>query len=83
MTENLYWAIPEKIQRRSEDMDGIFRGIEESMWKFQGSIEKEVEFLGVFKKNSMASWFLTLGISSVTHNFAEFPWMKACFPRNF
>ena len=30
----------------------VVTGIEESMWIFQGSIEKEVELPGVFKKKS-------------------------------
>ena len=64
MPENLYWAIPEKIQRGFEDMDGIFRGIEgacgnsRKKWNFQGCSRKTPWLL------SMASWFLTLGIST-------------------
>ena len=48
-----------------------------SMWKFQGSIRKEVEYSGMFKKKSSwnlyGSCFLILGLQVVLYNFAEFP----------
>ena len=58
------------------------------MWKFQGSIKKDVELPGVFTKKlcgiSMA-WVLVfdLGISTkgVSHNFSGFAEIKACFLR--
>ena len=48
------------------------------MWKFQGSIKKEVEFLGVYKKKlcNFHDQVLVLDLG-VSHNFAEFPWVKA------
>ena len=57
------------------------------MWKFWGSIKKEVEFPGVFKKNpsgiSMDLGFWCWNFESVSHSFAEFPGVKACFCWNF
>ena len=65
----------------------ISRGIEERTWKFQGSIKKEVEFLGVFKKNScgisMGPHFLLSNFQGVSHNFVEFLGVKVCFLQNF
>ena len=54
------------------------------MWKFLGSIKKEAEFPGVLKENSCGlefPWVLLfdLGISKVSHNFAEILGVKACF----
>ena len=46
-----YGAIPEKIQTgRVEDME--FRDLINRMWKFLGSIQKEVEFPGLIQKKS-------------------------------
>ena len=45
---------------RTWDFQGYWR---RNMWKFQGSIKREVKFLGVYKKKSCnfhGSWFLTL-----------------------
>ena len=55
------------------------------MWKFQGSIKKEVEILGLIEKKTMwnfhGPWFLTLDFPrGVSQNFAEFAGVvKACF----
>ena len=58
------------------------------MWKFQGSIKKEVEFQGVLKKSSCGISFKGLdfwawNFQGVSHNFAEFPEVKACFIQIF
>ena len=46
------------------------------MYKFQGSIKKEVEFSGVFTKNSCGS---SMGLGfGLLRIFAEFPGVKAC-----
>ena len=58
----------------------------QKLWKFQGSIKKEVKLPGVFKKNSReisVGLDFDLGISRVSHNFAEFPRVKAFFLRDF
>ena len=60
---NWKWAIPEKIQTgglRTWNFQGYWR---KSMWKFQGSIKREVEFRGLFKKktwNFQGFWFFNL-----------------------
>ena len=46
-----HWTIPEK---------NPIEGVKYSMWKFQGSIKKEVEFPGVFKKK-LSGIFMGLG----------------------
>ena len=56
------------------------------MLKFQGSIKKEVEFLGVFTKTHVEfRWVLVsdIGISTkeMSHIFAEFAEVEACFLR--
>ena len=55
--------------------------------KFQGSIEKEVEFPGLLQKNScgisMGIGFWTWNFEGMSHNFAEFPGVKVCFLWNF
>ena len=55
--------------------------------EISGSIKEEVEFLGVFEKNSceisMVLVFLSWNFQGVSQNFAEFPWVKACFLWNF
>ena len=71
------WAIPEKIQTEVGWGHWNFRGYWwKSMWKFQGSIKKEVDYPGMFKTNSLwnfyRSCFLTLGLQVVLHNFAEY-----------
>ena len=62
------------------------------MWKFQGSVQMDVEFPGVFKKNS-CSISLLQGLHfwiwnfqgiiwysvTLSGNFAEFPGVRACF----
>ena len=55
--------------------------LKKNMWKFQESIKKEVEFPGVYKKNliSMCLGFWPWNFEGVSHNFTEFPEMKACF----
>ena len=58
------------------------------IWKFQGSVKKEVELLGVYKKKIVWFPWLSLGFGpkdfqGVPHNFTEFPWMKTCFLWNF
>ena len=61
---------------------GVFRVLKR-MWKFQGSIKKEVKFPGVFKKNScgifLGPGFWNWNFQVVSRNFAEYPWVKACF----
>ena len=54
------------------------------MWKFQGSIKKEVEFPEVFMKNLRnfhESFFLTVEFfpTRVSNNFIELAGVKACF----
>ena len=49
------------------------------MWKFLGSIKKEVEFSGV----SMDLAFLPWNFHGESHNFAEFLGVKAYFLQNF
>ena len=57
--------------------------------KLQGSItiKKELKFSGVFKKKScgisIGLGFRPWNFPEVSHNFAEFPGVKACFLRNF
>ena len=59
------------------------------MWKFQESIKKEVEILGVFTKKTNAEFpwvlFFDFGISKekVSHKFAEFSGLKAFFLQDF
>ena len=70
---------------RTWNFQGYWR---KSMWKFQELIKKEVEFLGVYKKENWCGISMGLGIwpwniQGVSHNFAEFPGMKACFLQNF
>ena len=43
------------------------------------SIKKEVEFQGVFKKNS---YEISMGLAFL-HNSVEFPALRLCFPQNF
>ena len=55
-------------------VDGIMEFLPggKSMWKFQGSVKKELEFPVVFKKNSCGmwnlhgSWFLTLEFANLS-----------------
>ena len=54
------------------------------MWKFQGSIKKEVELPEVFMKNLRnfhESFFLTVEFfpTRVSNNFIELAGVKACF----
>ena len=62
----------------------VFNSIQKGMHKFQGSIKKEVEIPGVFKKNScrisMGLGFWPWNFQEVSHKFAEFLVTKACFP---
>ena len=56
-----------------------------SMWKFQGSVNEEVEFSWVLKKNSrgipMGLGFWRYNVQGVSHNFAEkFQWWKIVAP---
>ena len=55
--------------------------------EFKGVLKEEHEnSRGQLKKkwNFHGSWFLTLGFPrGVTHNFAEFLGVQACFPWNF
>ena len=80
-------VIPQKIQTGGiEDLE--FSGILKSMWKSQGSIKKEVKFPGVCKENlcgigSMGLSFSTWNFQRMSHNFAEFPEVKACFLWDF
>ena len=55
---------------------------------FQGSIKKEVEFQGVLKKSSCGISnkgldFWAWNFQGLSHNFAEFPGVKACFIQIF
>ena len=70
----------------------IFQGYwRKNIWKLQGSIKKRSAIsIGVQRKlmwNFHGFWFLTLEFPSqshgVSHNFAEFSGVKACFLRNF
>ena len=51
------------------------------MWKFQGSIKKEVQYPGVFTKTHVEfQWVLVLNLGihqAVSHNFAEFTGVTA------
>ena len=75
-----------KVQPISQHKESMWneKGIEESMWKFQGSIRKEVEFPGVCSRKTPWGmtvefpWVLVFDLLSfdfqgVSHNFAEFP----------
>ena len=80
-----YLAIPKKKQRRGVGLvkDMEFQGYWSNfMRNFQGSIEKEVEFPGLLQKNScgisMGIGFWTWNFEGMSHNFAEFPWVKVC-----
>ena len=68
---------------------GISRGIEvRTCGNSRGQLKKKWYFQGVFKKNSYG---ISLGLcfwpcwnfQRVSHNFAEFPGVKACFLWNF
>ena len=59
------WAIPEKIQTVTIE-DIKFLGVLKSMWKFQGSIEKEVGISGVFKQSSYG---ISMGLCFSPWNF--------------
>ena len=94
MLSQLYhqWAVPEKIQMgggwvRIWNFQGYLRN---SMWKFQGSIKREVEFPGAIMKKygeiSMGLAFWPWGVkgsNTVLQNFQdeaffppEYPWVK-------
>ena len=56
------------------------------MWKFQGSIKKEMEFPGVIKKkvwNVHGSWFLTLEIPMGVTQFGGISRGEASFCLEF
>ena len=57
------------------------------MWKFQGSIEKEVKFPGVFKKKIMwnfhGSLLSTLEFASVVRQFCRISRGKNLLPLEF
>ena len=78
---NIYCAITENNQTRGEVEDMEFPGVlkKEQMWKFLGLIKKEVEFPGLFMQNFHEFWFLTWNFQGLSHNFAEFPGVKAFF----
>ena len=64
-----------------EDRTWNFQGYwRNTMWKFKGSIKKEVEFLGVLKKYScgvpMGLGFWPYNFQGVLHKFAEFSWWQ-------
>ena len=61
-----------------------------SMWKFQGSVNKEVEFWGVLKKNSwgisMGHGFWPYNFQGVSHNFLRISKVKVAnlkIPKKF
>ena len=60
------------------------RGIEERARENpRVQLKKKWNLWGFYKEklmwNFLGSWFLTLEFP-ISHNFSEFPWMKACFP---
>ena len=64
-----------------------FQGyLSKSMWKSQGSVNKEAEFCGMLKKNScgfsMGLGFWPYNFQGVSYNFSKFPVVKACLLRN-
>ena len=76
------------FRKRVDDMEFPVVYVEKkSLWKLWGSIKKEVEFPGVFKKkscgNSMGLAFWPWNFQGVSHNFVEFPGVKTCFFWNF
>ena len=69
-------------ERGGEDIEFPQRNWRKIMWKFQGSIKKEVEFPGMFKNNSygISMDFLTLEIPRSVTDLAVFPVWKLVFP---
>ena len=82
-----HWGIPEKIQTvrvgagGGENIEFPQRYWRKIMWKFQGSIKKEVEFPGLFKNNSygISMEFLTLEFPRSVTDLAEFSGWKLVF----
>ena len=82
-----HWAIPEKSKwvLRTWNFHGYWR---KNMWKFRGSVDKEVGVFarGVKKTHVEFPWglcFWPWNIQGVSHNFAEFLLVKACILQNF
>ena len=82
-----HWGLPEKIQTvrvgagGGENIEFPQRYWRKIMWKFQGSIKKEVEFPGLFKNNSygISMEFLTLEFPRSVTDLAEFSGWKLVF----